>query len=211
MSLQEHGEPPARGGPIRRLYDWTLHWAYTPYGNPALAVLAFMESSFFPIPPDVLLLPLVLGRRDRWLRFAFLCTVFSVLGGLFGYWIGHALWEDVPWIQQTFFSIPGVTRAAFETVEDWFAAYNFWIVFTAGFTPIPFKLFTVTAGVCGVDLPLFLLAATVGRGARFFLVAWILQRFGPKAREILERRFGLMTICFVILLLGGFLIVKWIL
>ncbi len=198
-----------RPGPLRRLYDWTLHWAYTPYGEPALGILAFAESSFFPVPPDVLLLPLALGRPARWLRYALLCTAASVLGGIFGYWIGHALWNDVAWIQELFFAIPGVDREGFARVQEWFSAWDFWIVFTAGFTPIPFKLFTVSAGVFGISPFFFVLAALVGRGGRFVLVAWLARRYGVPARAFIERRLGLVTLLFAVLLIGGFAVVKW--
>jgi membrane protein YqaA with SNARE-associated domain len=203
--------PLKKRGIVRRLYDWVLHWAWTPYGTPALCVLSFAESSFFPIPPDVLLLPLTLSRRERWRSYALICTIASVLGAFLGYYIGFVLWTELPWIQETFFKIPGVTPHGFERVKGLFADWNFWIVFTAGFTPIPFKLFTVSAGVCKVSLPMFALAAIVGRGARFFLVSWLVHRYGAAAQRFIDKRFNLLSILFVVLLLGGFLVVKWVL
>ena len=131
----------------RRIYDWTLAWAYRPSAAVALFLLSLAESSFFPVPPDVLLMPLVLGNRRKWFRYAFLCSLASVIGGVLGYCIGWGAWQAVDWI---FFDyVPGFTPEVFATVRRQYERYNFWVVFTAGFTPIPFKVITITAGVFG--------------------------------------------------------------
>lgn len=191
---------------IRGLYDWVLRWADTPYGMLALLILAFAESSFFPIPPDVLLIALCLGNRQKWLLFAGACSAASVVGGIAGYGIGWGLWAVV---DQFFFSyVPGFTPAAFEKVKELYELYNFWIVFIAAFTPIPFKVITVTAGVFGIHFPLFVIASMVGRSARFLLVAGMLYLFGEPIRDFIDKRFNLLTIVFTILLIGGFVVLK---
>lgn len=198
----------------RRLYDWVLHWADTPYGGPALAALSFAESSFFPIPPDVLLMPLVLGNRKKWVTFALCCSVASVFGGILGYAIGMTVWSQ---IDQTVFSwhLPGISPENFAKATNWYEQYNFWIVFTAGFTPLPYKVFTISAGMFFKDLGgnpflMFLVASTVSRSARFFLVAGLMGRFGPRISPFLDKYFNLLCVVFVILLLGGFYAIKYI-
>ena len=197
----------------RRLYDWILHWADTPYGGPALFVLALAESSFFPVPPDVLLAPLVLGNRRKWVRFALACSVASVVGGILGYTIGLTVWSQ---IDQTVYTwhLPGISEANFAKATAWYAEYNFWIVFAAGFTPLPYKVITISAGVFFKDsgwspFLVFLLASTVSRSARFFLVAGLMGRLGPRIAPVLDRYFNLACILFMVLLVGGFLGIKY--
>lgn len=195
-------------GWVKRLYTWVLNWAYTPYGSIALFLLAFAESSFFPIPPDVLLIALCLGSRQKWFRFALICTLGSLLGGIVGYLIGWGLWESV---DQVFFKyVPGFSEAQFEKVKGLYEKYNFWIVFVAAFTPIPYKVITVTAGVFGVNLPMFILASAIGRAARFFIVAALLRVFGQPIYEFIDRRFNQVTIAFTALLIGGFVALKFV-
>lgn len=201
--------PPDKGW-IRRLYDWVLSWAYTPYALPALVLLSFAESSFFPIPPDVLLLPLCMGYRLRAMRFAAWCTAASVLGGALGYWIGATLWQAG--VDQFFFQyVPGFTPTVFNHAQDAFERWNFWVVLTAGFTPIPYKVITISAGVFGVDFWIFLIASALGRGARFFLVAWLCARYGAPIREFIEKRLGILSLLFMVLLIGGFVLIKYVL
>ena len=191
---------------VRKMYDWVLSWAETPYGTTALAVLAFAEASFFPIPPDVLLVALSVGKRRRALWFAFVCSVASLFGGLAGYAIGWGLWGAV---DQFFFAyIPGFTVDVFDKVKDLYAENGFIIVFTAAFTPIPYKVITIAAGVCKINLPLFLLASVVGRSMRFFLVAGLIYIFGEKIRDFIDKWFNLLSILFVILLVAGFAALK---
>jgi membrane protein YqaA with SNARE-associated domain len=193
---------------VRRLYDWVLHWAETPYGGPALFLLALVESSIFPVPPDVLLIALCIALPSRAWRFALLASAGSVLGGLIGYGIGWGAWSFV----DTFFFdyIPGFTPAVFERVQGLFAEYDFWVVFTAGFTPIPYKVITIGSGVFNINLLVFFVASLVSRSLRFFLVAWLLHRYGTGMRDFIDRYFNLLSIVFVLLLLGGFLLLKYV-
>ena len=193
---------------VRSLYDWVLHWAETPYGGPALFLLALVESSIFPVPPDVLLIALCIALPSRAWRFALLASAGSVLGGLIGYGIGWGAWSFV----DTFFFdyIPGFTPAVFERVQGLFAEYDFWVVFTAGFTPIPYKVITIGSGVFNINLLVFSVASLVSRSLRFFLVAWLLHRYGSGMREFIDRYFNLLSIIFVLLLLGGFLLLKYV-
>jgi membrane protein YqaA with SNARE-associated domain len=196
-------------GIIRRLYDWVLHWADTPYGGPALFLNSFAESSFFPIPPDPLLMALSLGKPRRALRYALYCSVASVLGGLLGFWIGAAIWHLV---RDLFFSyIPGFDQEIFDRVQQLYRENDFWVVFTAGFTPIPYKVITIGAGVFGVNLPVFILASVISRSARFFLVAGLIRLFGQPIKSFIDRYFNLLTILFMVLLVGGFLVIKYLL
>lgn len=196
-------------GLVRRVYDWVLAWADHPAGVWALALLAFAESSFFPVPPDVLLIALAIGKPKKSLWFATACSVGSILGGVFGYLIGAGFWQVV---SPYFYSyVPGVSPAAFDHVGGLYESWNFWIVFTAGFTPIPYKLFTVSAGVFGINFAMFLVASAVSRTARFFLVAGLIQRFGPSITGVIDRYFNLFAIVFTVLLIGGFVVVKMLL
>ena len=199
-------------GWLRKLYDWVLHWAETPYGPLALFLLAFAESSFFPVPPDVLLIALALGARKRSFRFALNCSIASIIGGLFGYGIGHFLWwEGSSYTAVAHFlfnNVPSFTEQLFLRIQEEYEIHGFIIIFTAGFTPIPFKVFTITAGAFDINMPLFLLASTLSRSARFFLVAGLIRNYGEPINTFIDRYFNLLSIVFVILLVGGFLLVK---
>ena len=190
---------------IRRLYDWVLHWAETPYGMPALALLAFAESSFFPVPPDVLLMALCLGAPTRSLSFAAVCSVASVAGGVLGYLIGWLVWEQV----EGFFFAYVFGVEIFEKVGALYNANAFWAVFTAGLTPIPYKVFTIAAGVFDVNFSQFVIASAFSRSIRFFAIAGLIRAFGPPIRGFIDRYFNLLSIAFVALLVGGFLVVRW--
>jgi len=198
---------------LRRLYDWILHWAETKYGVPALFLLALAESSFFPIPPDVLLIPLALGARSKAIRFALVCSVASIMGGIAGYGIGYFSWwsgaEAYSAVALFFFNhIPGFTEQVFLNIQEKYEIYNFLIVFTAGFTPIPFKIITISAGAFSVNFPMFLLASTVSRSARFFLVALLIRQFGEPITVFIDKYFNVLSIIFTLLLIGGFLVLK---
>jgi membrane protein YqaA with SNARE-associated domain len=197
-------KPAAKPNIVRRLYDWVLSWAESPYGVAALFVLAIAESSFFPIPPDVLLIALAVSIPTRAFRFAAWCTAGSVIGGVLGYYIGYGLWATVePML------IPAVFSAAkFEQVTGIYNEYGVPFVFAAGFSPIPYKVFTVAAGVAQLNLLGFILTSVVGRGARFFLVALVIRRYGDQARDLIDRHFNLVTISFTVLLIGTFLLLK---
>lgn len=192
---------------LRKLYDWVLHWAETPYGGPALFLLALVESSVFPIPPDVLLIALCISLPSRAWRFALLASTGSVIGGMIGYGIGWGAW---PLVNSFFFDfVPGFTPEVFAKVQGLFAEYDFWVVFTAGFTPIPYKVITIGSGVFQINLVIFAIASLISRSLRFFLVAWLLRRFGPGMREFIDRYFNILSIVFVVLLVGGFMLLKF--
>jgi len=200
--------PPKPSDPrpfYKRLYYWVLHWADSPHSSTALFLIAFAESSVFPIPPDVLLIALVMGKPKKAFRFASICTLGSVLGGMLGYLIGSGFWEAT---QGFFFRLPGLTPEAFAAQAARYEQYELLIVFIAGFTPIPYKLVTISAGVFGISFVPFVLASIVGRAGRFFLVAWLLHRFGPRFAPVIEKHFEKFAIAFGALLIGGFIVVK---
>lgn len=201
---------------IRKLYDWVLHWAETPYGPIALFLLAFAESSFFPIPPDALLIALALGARKKSFAFAFYCTLASVLGGVAGYSIGYFVWWNAPGEFSStamffFKNIPGFKETLFYDVKAMYDQWNFWIVFTAGFTPIPYKVFTISAGAFDVNFFMFVIASAFGRAGRFFLVAFLIWKFGEQIRNFIDKYFDWLAIAFTVLLVGGFVLIKYLL
>lgn len=193
---------------LRKLYDWVLHWADTRYGPLALFLLALAESSFFPVPPDPLLIALCLGAIKKSWRFAFYTSIASLVGGVIGYFIGYGIWESV---DSFFFKyIPGFTESLFQKVMMNYRAYGFWYVFSAGFTPIPYKVFTIASGVFKLNFLIFLTASALSRSLRFFLVAALFRKFGPGIKSFIDRYFNLLAILFFLLLFGGFLVVKFI-
>lgn len=187
---------------IRRLYDWVLGWAEKKQGPWALSCVSFAEASFFPIPPDPLLMALCLGKPEKSYRFALYCSVFSVLGALAGYLAGYWIWESVG----GFFLSHIISHGMFDAVSSEYSENAFMALLGAAFTPIPFKAFTVTAGVFGIDILSFAVACAVGRTARFALVAVLLHAFGTKVKELIERYFNAFTAVFFILLVLGVLV-----
>lgn len=190
---------------IRRLYNWTLSLADSRYALWALAFVAFLESSLFPIPPDILMIPMILARPSRAFLIAGVALSASVLGGLLGYYIGAVLFET---LGQSLLEFYGKLDAATEfnqRFNDWGA----WAVLIAGITPFPFKVITVMSGWSGLNLGIFLVSSIVARGLRFFIVAALLWKFGAPIRDFIERRLGLMFTLFVLLLFGGFYLVKY--
>ena len=196
-------------GWFRRLYDWVLHWAETRFGPTALGILSFAEASFFPIPPDPLLMALCLGAVRRSLRFAAIATTASVVGGIAGYLIGAGAWHI---LGDLFFAhVPGVTPEAFQGIQDLYVRYDFWAVFTAGLTPIPYKVFTLSAGVFSINFPVFVLASVLSRGLRFFVIAGLLFRFGAPISRFIDRYFNLLSWVFGALIILGFVFIKYVL
>jgi membrane protein YqaA with SNARE-associated domain len=195
-------------GVHRRLYDWVMSWAEHRHGPAALAGLSFAEASFFPVPPDVLLIALGVARPSRAYVLALACTIASVLGGLAGYAIGAGGWEAT---QGIFFSyVPGFTPDVFARVQGWYDEFGFAAVLIAGFTPIPFKVFTIASGVFGMNVLAFAAASLVSRGLRFFVEAFLIDRYGAQVRAVIERNFNLMTVAFVALVIAGFVAVRMI-
>lgn len=250
----------------RRSYDWVLHWAETPYGAVALFVLSFAESSFFPVPPDVLLAPLTLGSRRKWWRFAFICSFASILGGIVGYGIGMFLWgavgdffhghvpgfsrdeivlvsgdhvvglidtdclhansitgvdvgselrmktvdgSDYSWPREEL-DIDRIHISAFSKVGALYKEYDWKIVATAGFTPLPYKVITITAGVFEINFMIFCIASAMSRSMRFFLVAGLFGRYGQTIKPFVDKYFNWLCVLFIFLLVGGFMVFKWI-
>ncbi|TVQ29687.1 MAG: DedA family protein [Geminicoccaceae bacterium] len=191
---------------IRPLYDWTMTKALSPYALPFLAFIAFIESSVFPIPPDVLLIPMVLAARQRAWLFAGVATAASVLGGLFGYGIGFFLFET---IGQPVLALYGYAEK-FVVFQEWYHEQGAWIVFGAGLTPFPYKVVTIASGAVHLDLATFTGASILSRGLRFFVVAGLLWQFGPPIRTFVEKNMGWLTVVFFVLLLGGFLLLRYI-
>lgn len=186
------------------LYDRVIEWSRHRYAERYLAALSFAESSFFPIPVDVMLAPMCLARLSKAWRYAFIATAFSVLGGLAGYAIGYGAFESIqPWLAESRY------WGAFETSRDWLARYGFWIIFVAGFSPIPYKVFTIAAGVAAINLPVFFIASLIGRGGRFFLVAGLLvwggEKLEHKLRQYIET-IGWVVVALVALIIGWLMV-----
>lgn len=193
-----------RRGPIRRLYDWTLSWADRPGGTWALFIIAVAESSFFPIPPDLLLIALAIGRPKRAFWFAMVCTVGSVVGGVIGYYIGYGLFEQIGRPVLEFYNATGT----FDRVGELYRENLVLALGTAGFTPIPYKVFTIAGGAFAVPLIPFILVSLVSRAARFLLVAGLIYAIGPRVKQFIDKYFNILTIAFVVLLALGFYVVK---
>ncbi|AWT60016.1 MAG: hypothetical protein DF168_01215 [Candidatus Moanabacter tarae] len=190
---------------LRRLYNWVLGWSQSPYATPALFIFAFVESSFFPIPPDVLLVALALSAPKRALYYALVCTIGSVSGGVFGYLIGYYFYEilGVPIIE-----FYGLTNS-FTLVSEQYNANAFIVIAIASFTPIPYKVFTMAAGVFEVSLPTLIGASLLGRAGRFFLVGGLIRVFGPAIENLIDRYLNILTIAFIVLLVLGFTAVSY--
>jgi membrane protein YqaA with SNARE-associated domain len=194
----------------RRLYNWVIHFADTKHAEVALFALSFSESSFFPVPPDVLLAAMSLGVPKKWLRFAILCSIASVLGGIFGYIIGMFLWSMIGEWVYAHLGFVGLTRENFAKFQDWYGKYDFWIVFTCGFTPIPYKAATISAGIAHINFIGFCIASALSRSARFFMVAGLIGWKGEKVRHLIEKYFDWLALALVAMLIGGFIVIKWV-
>ena len=196
-----------RPGIMKSLYLWVLHWADTPYGTPALFLLSFAESSFFPIPPDVLQIALSVSKPRRSFYYALVSMVASVLGAVLGWYIGHALWATVG----DFFMahVPGFSQKNFALIRQRYDEWGFVAIAVAGFTPIPYKVFTIAAGVFEIPLSVLVLASVLGRSARFFSVATCIYFFGPSVKRLIDKYFGLATVVFAVLLIAGFLAIRY--
>jgi len=186
------------------LYDRVLDWSRLRYAERYLAALSFAESSFFPIPVDVMLAPMCLARREKAWRYAIIATVFSVLGGLAGYAIGIGIFDVIePWLAESHY------WGAYQTSREWFDTYGVWAIFVAGFSPIPYKVFTIAAGVAALSLPGFFLASVVGRGARFFLVSGIVVLGGDKLESTLRKYvegLGWAVVVLAVAIIGWFMV-----
>lgn len=182
---------------IEKLYDWTIAWAATPQAEWALFLIALAESSFFPLPPDILLMAMAVSEAKRAFFFALLCTMGSLIGGVLGYGIGK--YGGQPVLQRFF------KQKTIDKVEDLFNRYDAWAIAIAGFTPIPYKVFTIAAGAFSINFKIFLLGSLIGRAGRFFLVATLFYFWGADIKEWIEQYFNYFSVGFVVLLVGGFL------
>ncbi|WP_432450031.1 YqaA family protein [Aliiroseovarius marinus] len=190
---------------IRRLYDWTMSLADTRHALWALAVVAFLESSVFPIPPDVLMIPMIIARPSRAFVIAGVALAASVVGGMFGYFIGWGMFESVGRPVLEFYG----KDAYFDDFSTRYNEWGAWAVLIAGVTPFPYKVITILSGATGLNFTVFMIASVIARGLRFFIVAGLLWKFGAPIRDFIERRLGLMFTLFCVLLLGGFYLVKF--
>src|SRR3989338_11441909 len=192
-------------GLIRKLYNWVLSWANSKYASPLLFVLAFAESSFFPIPPDVLQIALSVSKSKKSFFYALISSIGSVLGGIFGYFIGLFLFDTIGLV---IINALGY-QPQFEIVSNLYKSYAFLAILVAAFTPIPYKVFTIAAGFWNVGLMPLITASIIGRSARFFLVASLFYFFGPKIKGFIEKYFNWLTVIFLMLLIGGFIAIKY--
>ena len=191
---------------LRKLYDWVFKLAEHKRATWALAGFSFVESSFFPIPPDVLLIPMVLAKKHRWMFYAAICTVASILGAFLGYYIGAVLYES---IGQPILAFYGKENS-FDSIAAWYNKWGGWGVLFAAITPFPYKVLTIFSGATGLNFATFVIVSIVGRGLRFFIVAGLLYKVGDPIREFIEKRLGLMFTIGMVLLVGGFAAVKFI-
>jgi len=192
---------------LRKLYEWVLSWAHRKYSNTALFILAFMESSFFPIPPDVLQMALSVSRPKKSFWYACIASVGSVLGAILGYFIGLFLYDSVG---KLIIEALHYTEH-FDKVGELYVSYAFLAILISAFTPIPFKVFTIAAGFWQIGLAPLILGSAIGRSARFFLVATLIYFFGPRIKEFIDKYFNILTMVFMTLLIGGFIALKYLL
>lgn len=190
---------------VRKVYDWMLAMSASPNAMWFLALVAFAESSFFPIPPDIMLIPMVLAMPAKAWRIAAVATVSSVLGGYFGYGIGVFFFDL---IAKPILSFYGYMQQ-FDVFKDYYHQLGAWIVFGAGITPFPYKVITIASGVVHLDLVTFTIASVIARGMRFYLVAWLLKKYGAPMKIFIEKHLGMLSILFLILLIGGFVAIKY--
>ncbi len=190
---------------LRHLYTWVLHWAETPYGTWALFLLAFSESSFFPVPPDILLIALAVAIPKKSLKYAMICSAGSVLGGCFGYLIG---WQFMAGIGEKIISFYNLTQKI-EYIKDLYMQYDAWAIGIAGFTPVPYKVFTISAGAFSINFSVFIIASVLSRSARFFLVGGLIYLFGPRIQAFIDKYLNPLAIAFTVLLVAGFVIIKY--
>jgi len=189
---------------IRNLYDWVLGWAHKPYATVALFALAFAESSFFPIPPDVLLIALALSIPRKSFYFAAIASIGSVTGGVFGYGIGFYFMN---FIGSHIINLYGLSHK-FDYIQGLYRHYDAWAVAIAGFTPIPYKVFTITAGAFKINFFVFVVASFISRSARFFIIALLLRKYGVPIKIFIEKYFNILTLIAVLLVIGGFILIK---
>lgn len=188
-----------------RMYKWTIHWSRTRHSKYALFLISFAESSFFPIPPDVLMIPMVVAERPKWWRLALITTIGSISGAVLGYYIGYGLYESIGKPIVDFYHL----QQQMSVVGAKYGQNAFLTVFTAAFTPIPFKVFTIAGGVFKISILELIVGAAIGRSLRFFIIAYMLKLFGNRIEDTIEKNFNILSILFFILLIGGYILVKY--
>lgn len=192
--------------PMRRLYNWLMRAVDTPQATKILGTVSFCESSFFPLPPDLMLIPMILANRSKAWQLAFICSITSILGGLFGYALGYFLFESIgQWIISTY-----NLQASFQAFQSTFQEWGFWIIMMKGLTPIPFKLVTIASGVCELNIWQFLLASIITRTARFYLLAALIWYFGEWSKAFIEKYLGLILMGTLVVIILGVMAVKYI-
>ena len=209
LTVGSTGTAPANGGTsrmLRRVYDWCIAAAHRPYALWLLGAVSFVESSFFPVPPDVMLIPMSLARPQRAWTYATICTVTSVAGGVLGYAIGALLYDSVGLWLISFYGLGGKVEAFREGYAQWGSL----IILIKGVTPIPYKLVTITSGFAGFNFGLFVLLSVITRGGRFFLSAFLLNRYGDAARETIEKRLAFWVMAAAVLLVAGIVVALYI-
>ena len=197
---------------IKRLYNWVLSWSDSRWGWVALLFIALFEASWFPLPPDILLIALCLGATAKSFRFATICLIGSVIGAALGYGIGHFLWitpDGDPTALASLFYEYVFSIESFNNVGSLYDRFNFWIVFTAGFTPLPFKLFTIAGGMFDINFMMFIIASIVARGMRFFLIAGLIWKFGAPIKVFIDKYFNLHASLFAVILIGFTALALW--
>ncbi|MDM8517645.1 YqaA family protein [Desulfobacterales bacterium HSG16] len=190
---------------LRKLYDWVIRWAETPYGAWALFVLAFCESSFFPIPPDVLLIALAIAIPEKALKYAMICSIGSVMGGCLGYLIGWQFMTSIGVKIIDFYGLAGKV----DYIRQLFITYDAWAIGIAGFTPIPYKVFTISAGLFKINFAVFIIASAVSRTARFFILGGLIYKYGAKIQGFIDKYFNILAVAFAVALVGGFVLIKY--
>lgn len=197
---------------IKRLYNWVLSWSESRWGWVALLFIALFEASWFPLPPDILLIALCLGATAKSFRFATICLIGSVVGAALGYGIGHFLWitpEGYPTALASLFYEYVFSIEKFQNVGSLYDRFNFWIIFTAGFTPLPFKLFTIAGGMFDINFVMFIIASIIARGMRFFLIAGLIWKFGAPIKVFIDKYFNLLASLFAVMLIGFTALAFW--
>ncbi|MDP2644640.1 MAG: YqaA family protein [Desulfobacterales bacterium] len=190
---------------LRRVYDWVIHWAHTPYGVWALFILAFCESSFFPLPPDVLLIALAIAIPKKSFKYALICSIGSILGGIFGYLIG---WHFMASIGNSIIDFYGLGPKV-DYISVLYRRYDAWAIGIAGFTPIPYKVFTITAGAFNINFTVFVVASVLSRSARFFLLGGLIYIFGPQIQSFIDKYFNILAVIFTVFLIAGFFLIRY--
>jgi len=191
---------------LRKLYDWTLEKSKHPRAVIFLSVISFAESSFFPIPPDIILIPMIIANKIKAWVYAFVCTISSVLGGVGGYLIGYYFYNSIGFLIINYYALDN----KFSDLETYYNEYGIWIVLGAGFTPFPFKLITIASGLFGLNIFLFVFISFIARGLRFYLIASLLRIFGDTIVKIIDKYFNILSILFFVLLIGSFIFIKYI-